>query len=258
MSFHREGIENVRAFTLPDGVAADGSHAAVSGAVLVTWRSAHAERLHQVYVNGRLAGTTVDTRQRKLVVQAPGSWQSAVRVEVVAVDQEEAHTDFADAVETPPSGRVRLKILRSQALPVGAKANVYSDSGTGQIDYDRPLNASPIVLWPCPQDKAGFGTSLFGEGDFGHDSAASIGFGRGVFGGGQFGLDADTLDWISPLLPLGRYRFAVKILDSYGNESAANETEPIAVVPPPKPAAALSIKSYDKQTNQLTLCICDQ
>jgi hypothetical protein len=258
MSVHREGIEDVRVSTLPDGIAADGSPAAVSGAALVTWRSSHTGMLHQVYVNGRFAGATLDPGQRRLVVQTPGSFESAARVEVVAVDPKDAHADCTGELAAPPGGRVRLSILRSQALPVGAKVNVYFDSGTGQVDYDHPLNASPIVLWSCPYDKAGFGTAQFGAGDFGYDSAASIGFGRGSFGSGQFGLDADTLDWTSRPLPFGRYRFGVKILDAHGNESAASETEPITVVPPAKPAAGLSIKAYDKQTNQLTLCICDQ
>ena len=66
-------------------------------------------------------------------------------------------------------------------------------------------------------------------------------------------MDADTIEWISSPLPLGRYRFGVKIRDAYGNESIASETGLIAVVPPPKPAAALSIVAFDRQTNQLTL-----
>jgi hypothetical protein len=259
MSFRREGIENVRAFTLPDGIAADGSCAAISSAVLVTWRSIWAGMLHQVYINGRFAGATVDAEQRQLVVQPPGSFQSAVCMEVVAVEPTDAQTDFADDLDPPPaSGRVRLSILRSQTLPLGGTADVYFDNGSGQIDYGTPLNPSPIVIWPCFQDKAGFGTAQFGAGDFGYDSAACVGFGKGSFASGPFGMDADIMEWISPLLPLGRYRFGVKIRYSYGNESAASETAPIAVVPPAKPAAALSIAAFDPQTNQLTPRVSDE
>lgn len=259
MPFHREGIENVRLFTLPDGIAADGSCAAVSAAVLVTWRSSWAGMLHQAYVNGRFAGATIDADQRQLVVQPPGSFQSAVCVEVVAVEAKDAHTDFANELDPPPtSGRVRLCILRSQTLPLGGAADVYFDKGTGQIDYSAPLNASPIAIWPCFQDKAGFGMAQFGRADFGYDSAACVGFGKGSFANGPFGMDADMVEWISPLLPLGRYRFAVKIRDAYGNESAASETVPIAVVPPAQPAAALSIAAFDAQTNQLTLRVSDE
>ncbi len=254
MSLHRDGIENVRALPLPDGVAADGCPAAISSVVLVTWRSSHAGMLHQVYLNGRLAGATVDAEQRQLVVPAPASFQAPVRVEVVAVEAKDAHLDLADELDPPPTcGRVRLSILRSQDLPVGARANVYCDHGTGQIDYDTPQDATPISIWPHPQDKAGFGMEQFGVNDFGYDSAACVGFGKGSFGNGQFGMDADTVEWISPSLPLGRYRFAVKILDEHGNESVASQTEPIMVVPPAKPVATLTIAAFDPQTNRLTL-----
>lgn len=259
MSLHREGIENVRIVALPDGVAADGGCAVISTAALVTWRSSNAGMLHQAYLNGCLAGVTLDAQQRQLVVQAPGSSQSAVRVEVVAVEPGDAQTDFADELDPPPTGgRVRLSILRSQALPLGGTANVYFDNGSGPIDHDIPLNPTPIAIWPCSQDKAGFGTAQFGEGDFGYDSAACVGFGKGSFGSGEFGMDADTIEWTSPLLPLGRYRFGVKIRDLYGNESAASETGPIAVVPLAKPAVALSVTAFDPQTNQLTLHVSDE
>ena len=231
----------------------------MAGDVMVTWRSSHKGMLHQVYLNGRLAGTTIDVEQGRLVVQPPASFLAAVRVEVVAVEPPDAHLDFSNQLDPPPTGgRVRLVLSRSQALPLGTRVNVYFDSGTGQIDYSEPLNPSPIVVWPCPQDKAGFGMAAFGTRDFGHDSAACIGFGKGRFADGPFGMDADTIEWISPSLPLGRYRFGVKILDAWGNESFACETSPIPVIPPPRPAALLRVGSFDRQTNQLTLRICDQ
>jgi len=260
MSFVREGIENVRVLVLPDGIAADGTYAAVSQAALVTWHSSHAGMLHQVYVNGRFAGATIDAEQRKLVVPVPSSPQTAVRVEVVAVEPKEAHADFAGLIGLSParSGRVRLILLRSQTLPIGATANIYFDNGAGEISYAQPVNVSPIPIWPCLQDKASFGMAQFGTGDFGYDSAAAVGFGKGSFGNGQFGLDADTIEWISPPLPLGRYRFGVKIVNAQGDESLASETETIAVIPAAKPAAELRIATFDPQANRLTLSVSDQ
>ena len=64
MSVYREGIENVEVFRLPDGIAADGGSACVCGAAIVTWRSSHAGKLHQVYVNECLAGMTIDCEHR--------------------------------------------------------------------------------------------------------------------------------------------------------------------------------------------------
>ncbi|MCX5647013.1 MAG: hypothetical protein NTZ17_20380 [Phycisphaerae bacterium] len=257
MAFAREGIENVRVLALPDGVAAEGRCAAVSGTALVTWHSSRETMYHQVYLNGRFAGSTLDAGQRRLVVHAPSSFQSAVHVEVIAVEPKEAHIDFSCELDRPAtgSGRVRLTILRSQTLPIEATANVYFDNGTGQIDYTEPLNPVPIPIWPCRQNKAGFGMAQFGAGDFGYDSAAVVGFGKGSFGDGQFGLDADAIEWMSSPLPLGRYRFGIRIADARGNESPASETEAITVVPAAKPAAGLEIVTFNEQANQLTLRI---
>jgi len=258
MSLVREGIDNVRVLVLPDGVAADGRWAAVSRAALVTWHSSLVGRYHQVYVNGRFAGATLDAGQRQLVIHAPASFQSAVHVEVVGVESAEVHLDFAGELQSPAdSGRVQLTILRSQTLPIDATANVYFDNGAGQIDYATPLNPAPIRVWPCPQDKAGFGMAQFGAGDFGYEAAAAVGFGRGGFGQGQFGLDADTIEWISPPLPLGRYRFGVRITDVQGHEGPATETQAITVTPGARPAAGLELVSFDPETRQTQLLIMD-
>jgi hypothetical protein len=212
---------------------------------------------HQVYLNGRFAGATVDSEQRRLVVQTPRSFQSAVRVTVIAVAPADAAADFGDDLEqaTVCSGRVRLRLLRSQTLPLGATANIYHDHGTGEIDYTKPVNAAPIPIWCCMQDKAGFGLARLGTGDFGFDSAAAVGFGKGALGHGQFGLDAETIEWISPMLPLGNYRFAVTITDAFGNEGPAAETSPMAVIPAARPATGLKVAAFDPQTNELVLSI---
>jgi hypothetical protein len=227
--------------------------------MLVTWRSDLEGKLHQVYVNGRYAGVTLDTNQRQLVVQLPSSFESAVRLEVVGVEPNEAHVDFAGQLDSAATdhARVRLVLLRSQSLPFGAVVNIYHDNGTGQVNYTTPLNPTPIPVWPCWQDEAGLGLAQFGLGDFGYESAAAVGFGKGNFGQGQFGLDADTIEWISPELALGVYRFGVTVTDSEGNESPATETTLIAIVPPARPAAALSLAtSTDSET--ITLSISEQ
>lgn len=260
MALCRDGIEDVRACVLPDGIGPDGRAAALSRAVLVTWRSRLEGMLYQVYVNRRLAGVTVAPDQRQMVVVGPSSFESAVRVEVVAVEPRDGHIDFADEIDEPlhRGARIRLVFLRSQNLPAGAALNIYSDRGTGQVDYDEPLNDASIPIWPCPRDKAGFGMSRFGDGDFGWDAAAAVGFGKGCFGCGPFGLDADAIEWISPLLASGTYRFGVRVIDEAGDASAAVETGPLAVIAPARPAARLDLASFDAETGRLTLSVSDQ
>ena len=254
MSFLREGIENVRALALPDGIAANGLPAAISYAALVIWRSTLEGMLYQVYVNGMLAGTTVDAGQRRLTVRTPASFESAVRIDVVAVCPQDAARDFGNELVGSDGGsRVKLALLRSQSLPIAGALNIYCDNGTGVIDYIEPLNASPVPVWPCRQDKAGFGMGQFGEGDFGYESAAAVGFGKGSFGRGDFGLDADVIEWISPALSLGTYQFGVTVVDTAGAESLAGETEPVTVIPAAKPAGGLAILEFNEYTGQLTL-----
>jgi hypothetical protein len=263
MSFLREGILNVRAVVLPDGIGADGRLAAVSRTALVTWQSTVKGMLFQVYANGRLAGATIHPDERQMVVQTPASFEAAVRIEVIAVRPSQSHMDFADQLEKdrsqahPRNARVKLTLLRSQRLPIGGSLNIYSDAGSGEIDYGRPLNASPIPIWSCRQDKAGFGMATFGAGDFGWDSAACVGFGKGRFALGEFGMDADAFEWISPVLTAGRFRFGVVVTDEQGNVSPPSETSAVAVMPPARPAATLGIAGFDHRSNHLTLTISD-
>jgi len=257
MSLISDGIESVRAYGLPAGIYANGKAPEAPRVALVKWTSIRSDKLHQIYVNGRYAGTTLDNQQRQMIVPVPTSLESPIRIEVFAVEEENAGIDFcSELVESSiNNGRVKFTLLRSQNLPIGATADIYFDNGTGNINYDHPLNDSPVRIWPTWQDKAGFAMSQFGLGDFGYDAAAAVGFGKGCSGNGHFGLDADTIQWTSPPLPAGVYRFGIKVRDDSGNESASSETEPITVIPAPCPAEKLKVSSYDKQTNHLVLDI---
>lgn len=259
MELISNGIEQVKAFDLPGGIRADGRCFDSPWRALVKWRTSLSDMLYQVYVNGRYAGVTLDSEQRQMIVAIPTYSQMPVRIEVFAVEGEQANIDFSDMIDPPltSSGRVRISMLRSQALPIGAVAEIYFDNGTGDIDYESSLTNPPIRIWPSEQDKAGFGMSGFGESDFGYDGAGAVGFGKGSFGNGQFGLDADTIEWESEPLNAGVYKFAVRLFDSAGNQSGGSETEAITVTPAARPAEQVSISSFDKQTNQLVLKIAD-
>jgi len=228
MSLNSDGIDSVRAFDLPAGIRMDGRFIKRPQVVLVKWRSTWSDKFHQVYVNGRYAGSTLDNEQRQLIVPVPSCQDSPVRIEVFAVDSEHADTDFSSELDRPPvdNGCVKITLLRSQKLPMDAVADIYFDNGMGQIDYDNPITNTPIRIWPAWQNKAGFTMSRFGLGDFGWDSAAAVGFGKGSFGYGQFGLDADTIVWTSPSLPNATYKFGIKVRDGSGRQSISSETEP--------------------------------
>ena len=255
MGLISDGIEKVTAYRVPVGISEAGEGVAEPGAAIVRWHSRWNDKLHQVYVNGRYAGVTVEPLQRELLAAVPSGFDGTVRIEVFAVSPGEGYEDFSGELPAVQgqTGRVRIEVLRQQALPAGAKLNVYFDNGTGVIDYSQRVNAEDIFVWPGPAGKCGFGMCGFGRSDFGYDGSAAVGFGRGVFGQGWFGFDADKLSWVSDCLAAGTYRFAVKVVDAAGNESQAAETAPITVLPAAKAAKGLEIVSFDEASNELLL-----
>jgi hypothetical protein len=95
MALISDGIDKVRAIKLAGGIRADGRSFATARFALVRWRSSWSEKFHQVYINARYGGTTVDSSQRQMVVPVPASEKTAVRIEVFAVEAGEAHIDFS-------------------------------------------------------------------------------------------------------------------------------------------------------------------
>lgn len=257
MSLISSGIEKVRAFELAGGVWVNGGSYGMPRIALVKWQCSWSDKLYQVYVNGRYAGTTVETDQRQMVIPIPTSFETAVRIEVFAVEAEDAHVDFSSELSSSisESGRLKIRMLRDQGLPAGGMIQIYSDNGAGEIDYDNTVNEGPIRVWSAWQDKSGFGMSGFGSSDFGYDGAAAVGFGKGGFGWGLFGFDAEVFEWVSPLLGTGVYKFGIKVSDEAGNESNSSETEQITITRAARPAEELGISSFDKQTNELVLKI---
>ena len=250
------GINQVRAFGLAAGVGSDGGFINTPLSVLIKWCSEHEGKLHQVYVNGKLAGVTRNWQERMLVAAIPSGDLAAVRIEVYAVEPSQSNIDFSEDMGTfDQAGRVRIEWPRYLSLPFEGCASVYSDGGQGEFDYDTVVNSESIQLWPAWQDKGGFGLSGFGRSDFGFDGSAAVGFGNGSFGYGEFGFDADLVTWESCELETGVYQFGVKVMDRFGNYSSASETEEILVIRSAKPAEVLEVDSYDQGQDELLLSV---
>ncbi|MCX5633393.1 MAG: hypothetical protein NTW93_06955 [Phycisphaerae bacterium] len=243
-----EGISRVRAFVLPAGVSGNGAANQLAGAAVVKWYSIYSDMLYQVYVNGRFAGVTIELGQKQLIVPVPLSQETAVRIEVYAVEPGYADIDFSDEFQTQQiqAGRVKLEFPRTDNLPLNGNVDYY-------LQGDR-LNRRDIKIQPESADKGGFGLSCFGRSDFGYDGSAAIGFGKGNFGIGWFGFDSDMLCWQSEQFQTGNYKFNIKVTDSSGNKTQETiETEQITFIPPARPAERLEVKSFDKQNGKLVL-----
>jgi hypothetical protein len=247
MTLLSQNISKVRAFALPAGAKADGQAQQLTGAAVVKWRSAYGDKLHQVYVNGKFAGATADMQQRQIIVPIPLSAQTAVRIEVFAVEPKFADVDFSNQLiaDNIQIGRAKIEFAKTDNLLADGSVDFYFD--------DYRLNSRPIKIRPDMTSKSGFGLSSFGRSDFGFDGSAAIGFGKGNFGKGWFGFDADMLCWQSFQLERGNYKFTVKTKDKAGNMSQDVETETITVIPPAKPAERLTAESFDISSGKLVL-----
>ena len=219
MALVGDGITNVEAFAIPAGIAPDGTNVPQHGLLTVRWESSHTDKLHQVYVNERLAGATIDEQQRQIIIGIPLLLQTAVKIEVYATEPglADVEQDISSSQLSPQQGRIQLDYLRNYDMPAGGHTDYYFDSGSGTIDYDTPLNTRSMDTWLRWQDKSGFGLSSFGLSDFGYDASATIGFGAGFFGNEKFGFDADSLSWRSRQFEAGEYKFAVRVTDRFGN-----------------------------------------
>ena len=189
MTLVSSGIDKVRAFALAAGIGADGAVVNEPVNILVKWHSQHEDKLHQVYINGQLAGLTDDCFQRTIIATVRSVMSSSAKIEIYAVGLDEGDVDFSGQLEnTVQFGRVSLGWSRRQGLPLDGTAQVFSDGGSGVVDYDKGLAGCGLRLWPAWQDKGGFGLGRFGASDFGYDGSAAVGFGRGSFGEVGFGL----------------------------------------------------------------------
>jgi hypothetical protein len=235
---------------ISSGISKDGSVVSDPSGFFVKWISSHDDKLCHVYINGKLSGATNDASECSIVLHINSSISMPCRIEIFAVEPADVFTDFSDQLPEVMLGRrATVSFSRKASFPLGARVDFYSDSGTGQIDYQSRINTGLINLWPVWQDKCGFGLSKFGRSDFGYDGAAAVGFGRGCFGYGEFGFDADQIDWQSGELVSGKYKFAVKITDEFGNsDNGSVESEQVAIINPAESAKELAVREYDMQS----------
>jgi hypothetical protein len=229
----KEGITRVCIRPLALDIVA-GEPAVSIGAVEVTWDSNQEGRWHQVYVNGHLAGVTVQSDDRRLVVSAPvgrDGVESMLLVEVVAVDAADCWTDFgADLTGfgAECGTRVRLTWQAGLYLDSGLESfDVFADGRTGTLDYTMPLNEAPI---PAAEE-----------------GQARWGFGCGGFGVGGYGRSAACYEWTSDGLEPGTWRFAVMTVDRAGNRQATAADVSVDVTPVPRPPTEFRLSSYDPQ-----------
>jgi len=228
MGFSTEEISAVRALPVVQAVGADGRWQAEGGFVEVVFESSAVGKHHQVYVDGRLAGVTLSTDDRRVIGAAPETAASAI--EVVAVDADDRLTDFSASLEGYADGQgSRVEVAWSGGRYLDDNLDHFDVYGgpEGAIDHARPLNAEPIAALVNGQNLGGFG--------------------RGGFGRGGFGRSAMRFFFATTKYFAGRYAFEVAALDAAGNTTSALQVivEVNGLLRPPED---LSVTEYQEQT----------
>lgn len=196
--------------------------------ILLTWASSSADgTVFQVYQDGRLVW--FGTSRRCFLIPPVGR---AVYV-VGAVGDGEGPTDFSASIPVPggSGGRVTLTWLSGtyQSAKLGG-FNVYTDNGTGTIDYSTKIGRVPALPQDIPMD----------------------GFGCGGFGLGGFGLASSSYTWMSSSLGPGTYLFGIKSYTTTGTEGTATTVSATVTAPPLSPTPFADGSKLDYTYNSST------
>jgi hypothetical protein len=168
----------------------------------------------QVYADGKLIWHGV-TRYCDLPLPPPGVNQ---HFEVGAVAFGEEQTDFSGTLISLAPKRALLTWLGGTYLDASGNDDiigfrVYGESAPGGgIDYSKRLAEIPAYF----------------------NGVITDGWGEGGWGQGGWGKSASSYTWTSDVLAAGQWSFAVRSVDSAGNEGTAMVTR-LSIDGPPAP-----------------------
>lgn len=121
---------------------------------------------------------------------------------------------------------VRLSFLvDTEQYESGDYALLYSNGGTGAVDYSRPANNQHIELFPY---------------------GMVMGWGELPWGESPWGLGGTRIIVNHQVAVPGTWMFALKAYDAAGNEQQGVEETEISVSLTPATPSALKLVSYDK------------
>ena len=233
MGFSITEISDVRALPVVLAVDAAGRWQTDPGFVEVVFTSSAVGMQHQVYVDGRLAGSTLSTADRSVIVAAPQTAASAI--EVAAVDPGDRLTDFSASLTgfTDAQGTC-VQLTWAGGRYLGADLDHFDVYGgpAGAIDFTQPLNAAPIAPLVNGQDLEGLGS--------------------GGFGRGGWGRSAMTFTFVTGKYFNGSYTFEIRSVDTAGNAAAGPQLA-VQVQGLARPPDELTIASYNSGARAASL-----
>jgi len=222
MGYYADSISDVRVTELADGLSIAAS-TSYDGA--------------QLYVSGSLHGyeRAVDGKFRFFV----SSFSDTDVFFLLAVDAADAETDYsAEAFPSEASNRIRVRFYVWPGYLPGDKLRIYVD---GVIVKELPIfeGGRYVGGWGSGWGET-WGYDRFGPG-WGHN-----------WGKGPWGFDCHAVEHKSEPKCSATYLVEVSVVDLAGNESGKT-SESVTISTYPRPAAGLTVESYDKGTGELVL-----
>lgn len=137
----------------------------------------------------------------------------------------------------------------------GDYARLFANAGSGDIDWDTPVDNHVNDLFPNRGGIFGFGHTAFGQARYGRSKSERInGFGNVPFGKSPFGSGTAFIVATHRVTTCGAYKFAFGAYDSLDNPGAGSPEEvTVNVHIPPPPPTGLTKNSYNKETDILVL-----
>ncbi|HUS91157.1 MAG TPA: hypothetical protein VM695_04870 [Phycisphaerae bacterium] len=124
------------------------------------------------------------------------------------------------------TAQVLLRWPQTADVPAGGYYEVFGDGGDGSVDYDSPINPTPIDAWPDRACMDGYG------------------YGGGGYGRGRYGAAEAQLTHVTESVADGRQQFAVVPYDAADNPAAGNLEAAVMVRGVPDPPTRLSAAAY--------------
>lgn len=203
-----------------------------SGQMFLRWTStAPAGTWYQVYVARQLAWYT---RATSCTIPVPAG---RGRINIGTVADGEQQTDFSSSLPSAPNNRVRMSWLGGTFEGEDiASYRIYSEPSPGAgIDYAKPVGT--VAAYPGGFIQDGWGLGGWDEGGWGFASSA--------------------YEWTSEPTTSGVWAFAIRPVDSAGNEGAGSAGTVAVSIPPLPPARNADYSrleySYDPATKRITL-----
>lgn len=143
-----------------------------------------------------------------------------------------------------------------------ASLEVFTNQGSGAVDYDAPLLSVPLATLATVIQPAGVGADPIGAMPIGHGKAHAAGEHLGVgaipIGDGPIGSSIEVIE-VEVMVEqgFGTYKFAARVLDAAGNaqEDPPAEFELFVSGEDPPTPSGLRVEAYDDETDQCTFSV---